>query len=237
MSSGPILTEPPNAGRGAERIAAAVDRLAAGMARHWVALFCAILLIFMGIPFLAPIFMAAGLESPARLIYLIYRPTCHQLPDRSFFFFGEQHVYSMTELEAAGAISSGLNPAQRLMLRYPGNSELGYKVAICERDLGIYGGLLIGLLSFAGLDRALRRRGQRFPRMPFWLYALTVIPIAVDGLSQLFGLRESNYILRLATGILFGVSSAWLFAPYVQAAMEDVVRTSARTKTPVVARK
>jgi uncharacterized membrane protein len=236
LSEGPIVVKPPKAGSGAERVAAAVDRLAGSMARHWVALFCAILLVFVGVPFLAPVFMAAGLEGPARLIYLIYRPTCHQLPDRSFFFFGDQHVYSVPELEAAGAIPPGLNTVQRLILRYPGSSELGYKAAVCERDLGIYGGLLFGLLSFAALDRALRRQGKRFPRMPFWLYALTVIPIAVDGLSQLVGLRESNYILRLVTGTLFGVSSAWLFAPYVQAAMEDVVRTSARAKAPAAAR-
>jgi len=181
--------------------------------------------------------MAAGLEGPARLIYLVYRPTCHQLPDRSFFFFGAEHVYDVHELEAAGAIPAGLNTLERLMLRFTGNPELGWKVAICERDLGIYGGLLLGLLSFGAIDRLLQRRGRRFPRMPFWVYALTVVPIAVDGLTQLFGLRESNYILRVVTGILFGWSSAWLFAPYLRSAMDEIVRTSMRARVPQAPRK
>jgi uncharacterized membrane protein len=72
--------------------------------------------------------------------------------------------------------------------------------------------------------------------MPLWVYALTVIPIAVDGLSQLVGLRESNYLLRLITGGLFGLSTAWLFAPYVQSAMADIARTAAQrdSSTPVI---
>jgi uncharacterized membrane protein len=131
------------------------------------------------------------------------------------------------ELEAAGR-SRGLDTFQRMLLRFPGNEELGYKVAICERDVGIYAGLALGLVSFGLLDRWLRGRGKRFPKMPFWVYALTVVPIAVDGLSQLVGLRESNYVFRLVTGMVFGMSSAWLFAPYVQSAMDGIVQTSAR---------
>jgi uncharacterized membrane protein len=207
-----------------------------GIARHWLVLFAALIIAFVGLPFLAPVFMNAGLETPARLIYLIYGPTCHQLPDRSFFFFGHEHVYDVAELEAAGAIPPGLNTLERLMLRYTGNPELGYKVAICERDLGIYGGMLLGLFSFALIDRRLRAQEKCFPQMPLWVYALTVIPIAVDGLSQLVGLRESNYLLRLITGGLFGLSTAWLFAPYVQSAMADIARTAAQrdSSTPVI---
>jgi uncharacterized membrane protein len=230
MTQEPVSVKPPGGG-GMDRVASGIDRLVSGIARHWLALACTAIFLFAGIPFLAPMFMAAGLEGPARLIYMIYRPTCHQLPDRSFFFFGHEHVYSVAELESAGAIPPDLNTFQRMMLRFQGNDELGYKTAICERDLGIYGGLLLGLMSFALIDKWLRGQGKRFPKMPFWVYALTVVPIALDGLSQLVGLRESNYLLRLATGLLFGVSSAWLFAPYVQSAMEDIARTAARTAT------
>jgi uncharacterized membrane protein len=226
MTQEPVTVKPPGGGN-IDRVASSVDRLAGGIARNWLALACAAIVLFIGVPFLAPVFMEAGLEGPARLIYLIYRPTCHQLPDRSFFFFGPKHVYDVQELETAGAVPSGLDSFQRLLLRFPGNEELGYKVAICERDIGIYVGLVLGLVSFGLLDRWLRRRGKRFPKMPFWVYGLTIVPIAVDGLSQLVGLRESNYVLRLVTGMIFGISSAWLFAPYVQSAMNGVVRASA----------
>ncbi len=231
MTQGPVTVRPPGGG-GMDRVASSIDRLAIGIARHWLALACVVIFLFMGIPLLAPVFIAAGWEGPARLIYTIYSPTCHQLPDRSIFFFGHQHIYSVDQLEAAGAIPTGLDTFQRMMLRFRGNTELGYKTAICERDVGIYGGLLLGLVSYALIDKWLSGRGKRFPRMPFWVYGLTVVPIAVDGLSQLVGLRESNYILRLITGTLFGVSSAWLFATYIQSAMEDIARTTLKRVTP-----
>jgi uncharacterized membrane protein len=176
--------------------------------------------------------MKAGLEGPARLIYTIYRPTCHQLPDRSFFLFGPQTVYSVEDLETAGAIPAGLNTFQRLMLRYTGNEDVGYKVGLCERDIGIYTGLLIVGISYGILNAALRRRGRQFPRMRWWVYALTVLPIAVDGLTQLFGFRESNWLLRLITGFLFGFSSAWLLYPAIGRAMDDIARSSAARNSP-----
>ena len=42
---------------------------------------------------------------------------------------------------------------------------------------------------------------------------LLVAPMAVDGLTQLGGWRESIWELRLATGVLFGLASAWLLYP------------------------
>ena len=57
------------------------------------------------------------------------------------------------------------------------------------------------------------------------IYLLLLIPIALDGLSQLFGLRESNWWLRTFTGALFGGASVWLAYPYIEAAMRDVVRS------------
>ena len=40
--------------------------------------------------FLAPYLMAIGMERPAKLVYMLYRLTCHQLPERSFFVFGHK---------------------------------------------------------------------------------------------------------------------------------------------------
>jgi uncharacterized membrane protein len=37
--------------------------------------------------------------------------------------------------------------------------------------------------------------------------------MALDGLTQLAGWRESTWELRLATGLLFGVASGWLLYP------------------------
>ena len=52
-----------------------------------------ILLLYVGLPFLAPVFMKMNLEPAAKIVYAIYRPLCHQLGFRSVFLFGEQSYY------------------------------------------------------------------------------------------------------------------------------------------------
>ncbi len=135
----------------------------------------------------------------------------------------------MAELEESQAIPAGLTIIQRLALRFPGTPATGYKVAICERDTAIYGAILLNGLLFGALRPTLRRRG-RMPKMPLWLFALFVLPAAVDGFTQLFGLRESTWYLRLITGFIFGTGLVWLAYPFVEEAMNDVVRTSSPSR-------
>jgi uncharacterized membrane protein len=182
-----------------------------GITRHWLALFNIALLTFVGLPFLAPILMQMGATGAARVIYTIYAPTCHQLPDRSYFLFGEQPVYTLEQLDEAGVLS-GNGILQRR--RFVGDETLGWKVALCERDLAIYGSMVVAGLLFALLRR-------RVPKLPVKIYLLFLIPIAVDGLSQLVGLRTSNWWLRTLTGVLFGMATVWLAYPYVQESMDQ----------------
>ena len=194
--------------------------LAIRIARHWLAIFNLVLAVFIGLPFLAPVLMEAGATRPARLIYTVYAPTCHQLPERSFFLFGPQGTYRATDLEAMGALPAGINILQREALRFIGTPATGYKVAVCERDVAIYGSLLLAGLLFGALRGRARARGRNLPKMPVWLYGLLLVPMAVDGLTQLFGLRESNWLLRLITGAIFGAATVLLAYPYVQEAMD-----------------
>jgi hypothetical protein len=63
------------------------------------------------------------------------------------------------------------------------------------------------------------------------VYLLFLVPIAIDGLWQLFTsplvilpflpTHESDPLLRGITGALFGLGSIWLIYPYVQEAMRD----------------
>jgi uncharacterized membrane protein len=46
--------------------------------------------------------------------------------------------------------------------------------------------------------------------------------MAIDGITQLFGLRESNWQLRTITGALFGLASVWLAYPYLEEGMRDI---------------
>lgn len=209
----------------AARVSAAVDRMVEGMARHWLALFNSIVAVFVLLPFLAPLLMQLGLTGPANAIYLVYRPTCHQLPERSFFLFGVQAVYTVAELETEGALPHDTGLLEREQLRYLGDSEIGYKVAICERDVAIYGSLLIGGLIFGWARIRCAARGRTVPHLPVKLYLLLLVPMLVDGATQLVGLRESTWELRLITGVFFGLATVWLAYPHVEQAMSDTLRT------------
>ncbi len=213
----------PEGGRAA-RFAGFIDRLAAWLARHWLALFNLFIILFVGLPFLAPVLADAGATGPARLIYTIYAPTCHQLPERSFWLFGPQAVYTAPELASHGAPLEGLNILQRQALRFNGGAGTGYKVAICQRDIAIYGSILLSGMLFGRLRGRLRRGGRSLPKMPLWLFGLLLVPMFLDGTTQLIGWRESTWVLRLVTGALFGAAVVWLAYPYLQEAMDDVLR-------------
>lgn len=211
----------------------AINRLAVRIARHWLAIFNTVVFVFFALPFLAPVLMNAGATGPANLIYRLYAPACHQLPDRSVFLYGDAHFHSLEELEATGAVPAGLNALQRQALRWRGNLELGWKVALCQRDLAIYGSIFLAGLVFGLVRPALRKRlpaDGRWPKMPWWLLVLLLVPIAVDGFTQLFGLRTSVPALRFFTGALMGAAVVWFAYPRVEEAMQDVIKNTPSVK-------
>ncbi len=207
--------------------ASAIDRFAAWLARHWLIVFNVLVALFVGMPFLAPVLMEAGATGPANLIYAAYAPTCHQLPERSFFLFGREAVYDVHELEATGALPEGLNVLQRQAMRWQGTAEAGFKTALCQRDIAIYGSILLSGLLFGALRKGLKGRDGKLPKLPLWLYGVLLLPILIDGGTQLLGLRESDWWLRLLTGAVFGSATVWLAYPYVEEAMADVARMAA----------
>lgn len=197
----------------------ALSRFANGLviwfARHWLFLFNLFWGTYVLLPLLAPLLMQAGFTLPARVIYGVYSIFCHQLPDHSYFLFSHDHVPSQAAL-VAGGMPEGL--PLLVERRFIGNETLGYKTAFCQRDVAIYASIF-----FAGLVYGLIR--DRIRPLPLKVYALFLIPIAVDGLTQMFGLRESDWLLRTITGALFAVASVWLAYPYVDEAMQSVIET------------
>lgn len=189
------------------------NRLVLGIARHWLALFNTAWGLYVILPFLAPIFMQMGLTLPARAIYGVYSVLCHQLPDHSYFLFAANPVPLLPDLE-----TSGMAPGLDLLgqRRFIGNLEAGYKVALCERDVAIYGSVFLAGLVYSRLRRRIKPPSLK-------LYALFVLPMAIDGLTQMFGLRGSTWLLRSITGAMFGAASVWLAYPYVDDAMQDVI--------------
>lgn len=170
--------------------------------RHWLLTLNAAVAAFLTGAFAAPVLAAAGWSAAAGVLYAAYHFACHQWAFRSFFLFGPQSisVYSRDQLGALGVDPFG----------FTGATDLGWKMAFCERDLAIYVGLLVVGLLYAR-RRYLRPAG-------FGLYAVLILPMALDGFTQLFGWRESTWQLRVVTGLAFGLASAWLVLPRLDAA-------------------
>lgn len=85
----------------------------------------------------------------------------------------------------------------------------GHQLGLCERNFSIYTSMFFGCLVFV-LSK------KRFPGIPWWLWILMMLPMAWDGITQMFGWRESTWILRLVTGTLFGLGNVWFVLPLIQ---------------------
>jgi uncharacterized membrane protein len=114
------------------------------------------------------------------------------------------------------AISLGASMQWRLLFRLMCHGmpqrclELfGAPMPLCARCVGIYAGMLAGIVAFWAVP-LLRERVMR----GFALAA--VLPLAIDGLTQLTGLRESTNPLRVATGVIAGLA----FGLWVLSAVE-----------------
>ena len=197
-------------------------------AAHWLALFNTLAFLYVGLPVLAPILMHWGMEKPARVIHAIYKPLCHQLPQRSFFLFGPQWTYTLPELVELVGLDPQLTPWAAAFI---GNSDVGYKVAICQRDTAIYGAVWL-----SGMTYALLRRRRKVRPLPFWAYLLFgVVPTLLDGGYQLLSYilatiwpsspispRETTPFWRVITGMTFGIATVWLSYPLFQETMDEL---------------
>lgn len=214
--------------------------------RHWILIFSILLGLYVGLPFLAPVFMKLGWELPARLIYLIYSFLCHQLPQRSYFMFGSKLMYSLPEIQ-----SMWQNTLDPLVLRqFTGNADMGWKVAWSDRMVSMF----VSLWLFGVLWRPLR---HWLKPMPWWGFALFLLPMAVDGVSHLIsdlygigqGFRDSNAwlavltnsalppgfysgdalgsfnsLMRLLTGVLISLGVVWFVFPYLDGIFSQQAR-------------
>ena len=204
------------------------DRLFHWLSNRYMFVFNAFVLLYLGLAVLAPVLQANGYSSPAKVIYVVYGRLCHQLAFRSWFIFGEQNAYPrdianvdlpMTFEEATGIPSGNIDAAHQFV----GNEITGYKIALCQRDMAIYGAILAFGIIFS-------LTGKRIPSLPIWgWFILGIIPIGLDGVSQIISqlpwdiipARESTPLLRTITGGLFGFATAWFGYPIVEETMAD----------------
>jgi uncharacterized membrane protein len=90
----------------------------------------------------------------------------------------------------------------------------GHQLGFCARNFAIYASMFIGCLIFVLSKK--RMRG-----IPWWLWILMMLPMAWDGTTQMFGWRESDWILRVVTGTLFGAGNIWFALPIMQKSLTE----------------
>ncbi len=199
-----------------DRLVHWVNRIVIFVTRHWLALVNGVLALVLGLAFAAPWLMEHGYTRGGEFLYFLYRPLCHQLPERSFFVGGPQAWYSFAELSRR----LGAEPAWR----YIGNPQLGFKVAFCERDTAIFAGYLVFGLAFGLLRRWLK---------PQWWHGLVAVvlavPMAIDGGIQLVGIVESNWQRRTVTGLLFALGVVWVAFPLIEKGMKEAEEITRRS--------
>jgi len=84
----------------------------------------------------------------------------------------------------------------------------GEKLAVCARCTGIYAGMLFGALAYPFVW------GLGSVKTPSkYLLVFSLVPLGLDGVTQLAGLRESTNFLRVVSGFLFGVVLPYYLIP------------------------
>ena len=224
-----------------------LQRRILGLSRRWLAWANVAWGLYIGLPWLAPVLMAAGARRLARIIYLAYGTVCHQLANRSFFLSGPKLTYTYTEL-LSHAPGANTWPWLRAFI---GTPELGYKVAWSDRMVAMYGGIFLGGMIFG-----LLRHRLRSPK--WWVAVLLCAPLVVDGathfVSDLSGVGQGfryqnawlatltghvfpqrfyagtelgsfNSWMRLITGLVFGWAVVWMVYPVLEAFFRDTRKT------------
>lgn len=115
----------------------------------------------------------------------------------------------------------------------PGRSPQigGVALAVCDRCMGIYGGLAGGVLGFAIVARwradVYRHAGR--------VLAGALVPLTVDWAGPVFGLWTNVPLSRAVTGAVFGAAAGYLLARVaVQAGMRPPDDRLADAKTTAV---
>jgi uncharacterized membrane protein len=112
--------------------------------------------------FLTPL---ASVNHPlfGKLLFMAYKPTCHQLGERSFFIAGHQ-------------------------------------MPLCARCTAIWASMAI-----IGTLLTIIMHIKKIPPINLFWFGVSLVPVAIDGTTQLIGLRESTNELRVITGIVAGI--------------------------------
>jgi len=94
----------------------------------------------------------------------------------------------------------------------------GHPMAVCSRCFAVYASFLFIGLAFGAWRSLIRRRWEE---IPLWSLVAFILPMAMDGATQLVGLRESTQALRTITGTLVGAGMGLFIYPFLGRAFSD----------------
>lgn len=159
--------------------------------------------------------------------HLLPRPPfgVRSMPEMAGAIIGNQYYPVEMVADLAQGDSVNFARAQFASASIMGNETMGYKTAVCERDVSIYAGLGLTALIFA-VPRV-RRKLRPLPIVLYFFIGLA--PIGIDGFSQLLSYapfefwpaRETLPIFRVLTGFIFGASTGWLGYPNIEMSMRE----------------
>jgi len=212
--------------------------LGGGLSRRWFLIFILVYGIWIFLPFLAPVFMKVGWDGAGNALYFIYSFFCHQLPERSFFLFGQKTMYSLNEIQAVW--QNSIDPM--ILRRFTGTLLLGWKIAWSDRMISFYTSVWLTAIMWWPLRR-------RVKPLAWWGLVLLLLPITLDGgthmLSDFAGIGQGfrdfnqwlaqltnnslgaafyagdalgsfNSWMRLITGPLAGLGLVWFAFPHIE---------------------
>jgi uncharacterized membrane protein len=209
------------------------------VARRWLEIFLIAYGIWILLPFLAPVFMYIGWTGVGKAIYFLYSFFCHQLPERSFFMFGEKTMYSLNEIQAAWQNTIDLF----ILRKFIGNEVMGWKVAWSDRMISFYTSIWLFAIVWSRFRHRLRP-------LRWLVFVLLLLPLIIDGSTHVIsdfaglgqGFRDTNQwlawltnnsfaasfyagdalgsfnsFMRFITGLFAGLSIVWFAFPYLEA--------------------
>ncbi len=160
------------------------------LAKHWLIIFTVLVLLFI-IPIVGYSYlMSTGnplLQSIAHVIFVLYKVTCHQLPERSLFVFGYQMTVCSRCFAIYAAFLAGCVAFAFVRTRLKIWS-LKYFVIIC---------IPMAIDGFAQLF------GVPLPR-------------GIGPGFELIWMTESTNLMRIVTGSIFGFGCALYVLPYLE---------------------
>lgn len=168
------------------------------------------MLLLNALIFITPVLELQG-NSAAPSIYTAFSPFCHQLTSRSLCISAQGSITDCTS-------QNGIPSYSHAVVVHLDDYILGYKFPVCSRDVAIYLAMLIGGILYPFVRKI---ESTEIPNK--WFLVLAIIPIALDGTTQLFTLRESTNALRIITGAIAGFTIPFYLLPMLNMAAENIL--------------